>query len=172
LVIGGGGWQHNAALSADVVVSKIRLRQASSMYHRDSMSWDPHQLRLNEGAIGRSPSNPPPGRRTSSIEGKFIAGPIDVAWVIQAAQLGVKALLLGMVLWHLKGLRKCHTFKVSNLMVREWGITSDAKSRGLRKLERIGLIAVQRQGKRSPQVTIKRANTRQEFLNDCPALGG
>jgi DNA-binding transcriptional ArsR family regulator len=78
--------------------------------------------------------------------------------VIQAGQLGVKALLLGMVLWHLKGLRKFHTFKVSNMMVREWGITPDAKSRGLRKLERAGLIAVQRQGKRSPQVTLKRTN--------------
>jgi DNA-binding transcriptional ArsR family regulator len=128
------------------------------MYPRDSMSWDPLQLRLDEGAIKRSRSDPPQGRRTLSIEGRFIAGPIEAAWVIQAGQLGVKALLLGMVLWHLKGLRKFHTFKVSNMMVREWGITPDAKSRGLRKLERAGLIAVQRQGKRSPQVTLKRTN--------------
>ena len=122
--------------------------------HNSSMSWDPLQLRLDEGAVKGPQTGPRQGRRISSISGKFIAGPIEAAWVIQAAQLGVKTLLLGMALWHLKGLRKCNTFIVSNVMMREWGITSDAKSRGLRNLERAGLIAVERRGKRSPQVTL------------------
>jgi hypothetical protein len=62
------------------------------------MSWDPIQLRLDGAAIQKSQSAPSRGRRTSPISGKFIAGPIEVAWVIQAAQLGLKALLLGMAL--------------------------------------------------------------------------
>jgi hypothetical protein len=74
--------------------------------------------------------------------------------VCQARRLGVKALLVGLALWHIKGLRKSDTFIVSNLMLRDWGIQADAKSRALRKLERAGLIRVERQGKRSPQVTL------------------
>jgi hypothetical protein len=66
----------------------------------------------------------------------------------------VKALLVGLVLWHIKGLRKTDTFTVSNLILRDWGIEADAKRRALRKLEQAGLIAVERRGKRSPLVTL------------------
>jgi hypothetical protein len=74
--------------------------------------------------------------------------------VCQAGRLGVKALLVGLTLWHIKGLRKSNTFIVSNLKLRDWGIQADAKSRALRKLQRAGLITVERQGKLSPQVTL------------------
>ena len=94
------------------------------------------------------------GRRTSPIQGKFIAGPIDVSWMCKAGHLGVKALLVGLALWHIKGLRKAETFVVSNLMLHDWGIQPDAKRRALRSLEKAGLIKVERRGKRSPQVTL------------------
>jgi len=130
------------------------------MYPHDSrVDWDPNQLRLDEHAVQRSNAPRRAGRRASPILDRFIAGPIDAAWVIQAAQLGVKALLLGMVLWHLKGLRKTNSFVVSNLTTKEWGIGSDAKRRALRKLEKAGLITVERQGKRSPRITLLPANT-------------
>jgi DNA-binding transcriptional ArsR family regulator len=74
--------------------------------------------------------------------------------VVQASQLGVKALLVGLALWHLKKLRQADTFIVSNLMVQEWGVQPDAKNRALRKLEKAGLIKIERRGKRSPQVTL------------------
>jgi DNA-binding transcriptional ArsR family regulator len=74
--------------------------------------------------------------------------------VCQASQLGVKALLVGLALWHLRGLRKVDTFIVSNLMLRDWGIQPDAKRRALRKLKGAGLIRVEGKGKRSPQVTV------------------
>jgi hypothetical protein len=98
------------------------------------------------------------GRRASPIRGKFIAGPIDVQWVVQASRL-VKSLLVGLALWHLKRLRQADTFMVSNLMLQEWGVQPDAKSRALRALERAGLIRVERQGKRSPKVTLIVGNT-------------
>jgi hypothetical protein len=66
----------------------------------------------------------------------------------------VKALLVGLALWHLKGLRKADTVVVSNLMLQEWGVQPDAKTRALRKLEKVGLIRIERRGKRSPQVTL------------------
>lgn len=62
--------------------------------------------------------------------------------------------MVGLALWHLKKLRQSDTFTVSNLMLQEWDIRPDAKSRALRALERAGLIRVERRGKRSPRVTL------------------
>jgi hypothetical protein len=72
-------------------------------------------------------------------------------WLLQARRLGVTALLVGLALWHIKGLRKTDTFIVSNLMLQEWDIQPDAKRRALRALER---LKIERRGKRSPQVTL------------------
>ena len=66
----------------------------------------------------------------------------------------MKALLVGLALWHIRGLRKTDTFIVSNLMLPGLGVQPDAKRRALRKLENAGLIKVERRGKRSPQVTL------------------
>jgi len=74
--------------------------------------------------------------------------------VEEASRLGVKAFLVGLVLWYLKGLRRSHSFIVSNLMMQEWNVQPDAKARALRALERAGLIRVERRGKRNPQVTL------------------
>jgi hypothetical protein len=116
--------------------------------------WNPDHLRLDQDEVARSQGVKRQGRRPSPVKGKFIAGPVDVSWVCQASRLGVKALLVGLALWHLRGLRKTDTLILSNLMLRDWGIQPDAKRRGLRALERAGLIWVERRGKRSPQVTL------------------
>jgi hypothetical protein len=116
-------------------------------------NWDLNTLRLNQAAA-RFKGITGHGRRASPVRGKFIAGPINVSWIRKASQLGVKALLVGLALWHLRGLRKADTFIVLNLMLREWGVLPDAKRRALRVLERAGLIKIERRGKRSPQVTL------------------
>src|SRR6478672_5278248 len=131
----------------------MRIRQVSSMSPYNN-TWDPSSLRLDQDEVKRSQSDSRRGRRSSPIREKFIAGPIDVPWVVQASRLGVKALLVGLALWHLKKLRQADTFTVSNLMLQEWGVEPDAKSRALRALERAGLIRVERCGKRSPLVTL------------------
>jgi hypothetical protein len=125
-----------------------------SPYPNISTDWNPGRLRLTQGGVARSQGDSRQGRRSSPIQGKFIAGPVDVSWVCQAGHLGIKALLVGLALWHLKGLRKADTFIVSNLMVQDWGIQPDAKSRALRALEKAGLIRIERCGKRSPRVTL------------------
>jgi len=123
--------------------------------HIDTKSkWDPSNLRLYQGRLIRSQGVAHHGRHTPRIHRKFIAGPVDVDWVCRASRLGVKALLVGLALWHIRGLRKADTFIVSNLMVRDWGIEPDAKRRALRALENTGLIKIERRGKRSPQVTL------------------
>ena len=117
----------------------------------NSSNWDPRSLQLDQVTARRGTRQ---GRKVSPIQGKFIAGPIPVSWVCQAKRLGVTALLVGLALWHMKGLRKSNTFIVSNLMLRDWEIQPDAKGRALRKLEMAGLITVERRGKRSPHVTL------------------
>jgi DNA-binding transcriptional ArsR family regulator len=124
-----------------------------------NISWNPNCLMLDQTAVTGGQGGTRRGRQPSPIRNKFIAGPIDVSWVCQASRLGVKALLVGLALWHLKGLRRDDSFLVSNLMLQEWGIQPDAKRRALRKLEKAGLITVERQGKRSPRVTLVVGNT-------------
>ena len=123
-----------------------------------NVSWDPSRLRLIQDPVGRFQGSIRRGRRVSPIRGKFIAGPVDVSWLVQASQLGVKALLVGLTLWHIRGLRKADTFIVSNIMVQDWGILPDAKRRALRKLEEAGLIRVEKRGKLSPFVTLLAGN--------------
>ena len=123
-----------------------------------TLSWDPNRLRLVPSTTTALPASARGGRRASPIRGKFIAGPVDVSWVCQASRLGVKALLVGLALWHLKGLRRDTSFTVSNLMLQEWGIEPDAKRRALRALETASLISVELWGKRSPRVTLIAGN--------------
>jgi hypothetical protein len=66
----------------------------------------------------------------------------------------VTALWVGLALWFVRGLRGADSFLVSNLMMRDWGVLPDAKSRALRKLQKAGLIAIEARGKRSPLVTL------------------
>ncbi|MGB8741096.1 MAG: hypothetical protein WCD52_12860 [Xanthobacteraceae bacterium] len=94
------------------------------------------------------------GRRIAPAKGKFIAGPVDVTWLSQASKLGVTALWVGLSLWFLRGLRRSDSFTVSNLFMQKWDVLPDAKNRALRKLEKAGLITVERKGKRSPRVTL------------------
>jgi hypothetical protein len=116
--------------------------------------WDPSGLRLAPADAAGSELAPRRGRRAPSVRGRFVAGPIDVAWLARARKLGVTALWVGLGLWHLKGLRRADTFIVSNLMMQSWEVSPDAKSRALRALEKAGLIAIEPRGKRSPRVSL------------------
>ena len=120
----------------------------------NNTTWDPSCLRLDHEGVKRSQGATRRGRRASPVQGKFIAGPVDVVWLLQARRLGVTALLVGLALWHIKGLRRTDTFIVSNVMLQEWDIEPDAKRRALRALERAGLVKIERRSKRSPQVTL------------------
>jgi DNA-binding transcriptional ArsR family regulator len=120
----------------------------------NSKTWDPSHLRLDQTGVAQLNGRPRRGRQFSTIRNKFIKGPLDFVWLSEARQLGVTALWVGLGLWFLRGLRRSNSFVVSNLTMREWGVQPDAKARALRALERAGLIRVERQGKRSPQVTL------------------
>jgi hypothetical protein len=118
------------------------------------VNWDPGTFRLvsHNGTLPRAVTRR--GRRISSIHGKFVAGPVDVDWLSQARKFGVTTLWVGLFLWFLRGLKRSNSFIVSNLMIQEWGVQPDAKSRALRKLEKAGLITIELRGKRNPLVTL------------------
>jgi hypothetical protein len=116
--------------------------------------WNPSLLSLDESLMKLAKTHDGGGRQVSPVKDKFIKGPISAPWLIQASKLGVRPLLLGLVLWYLCGLRKARTVQISNVTCREWGIGPDAKRRALLKLEKAGLVAVERAEKRSPKVTL------------------
>jgi DNA-binding transcriptional ArsR family regulator len=120
--------------------------------HKYSGSWDPDNFRL--GPVDQAKADIPKGRRISPVRGRFIAGPIDVAWLSEARKIGVTALWVGLSLWFLRGMRQSDNFLVSNLTMQEWGVLPDAKRRALRKLKKAGLITVEQRGKRSPRVSL------------------
>jgi hypothetical protein len=86
------------------------------------------------------------------VAGRFLKGPIPMAWIAAADRAG--ALMVGMCLWHLKGLNKTETFKVSNVALAPWGVNRERKARGLRKLAAASLIALVGRPNASPMVTI------------------
>jgi hypothetical protein len=118
--------------------------------------FDPGRFRLDPTLIGAGTGRR--HRRSAASSGpRFIAGPVDVAWLQRARTLGVTALWVGLGLWFLRGLKRRDSFLVSNIAMQAWEVEPDAKSRALRALEGAGLIAVERRGRRSPLVTIRPA---------------
>jgi DNA-binding transcriptional ArsR family regulator len=128
--------------------------------HNNRGSWDPSSLRIGPGDVPSKKAAIRTGRRISSVRGKFIAGPVDVNWLSQARKLGVTPLWVGLCLWFLRGLKRSDNFIVSNLIMKEWDVLPDAKRRGLRSLEKAGLITIERRGRRSPRVTLLVINRR------------
>jgi hypothetical protein len=122
--------------------------------HNHRSSWDPSSFQIGPTDVATPKAAIRKGRRISLGKDKFIAGPVNVAWLSRARKLGVTALWVGLSLWFLRGLRHSDSFVVSNLIMREWDVLPDAKLRALRKLEKAGLITIERRGKRSPRVTL------------------
>jgi DNA-binding transcriptional ArsR family regulator len=99
---------------------------------------------------------PPQHPRTPRHKARelFLKGPIPWRWVQAAARLPGHALAVGLALWHLIGLRKCHMVRLSPSKPRSLGLSPRVARRGLKALERAGLLAVDRHRGRSPDVTV------------------
>ena len=75
-------------------------------------------------------------------------------WIVAAAALPGKALLVGLCLWRLAGAMKSRTVRLGNADLKPFGIDRAAKSRALSALEGAGLIEVAREPSRFPTVTL------------------
>src|SRR5215204_5312906 len=112
----------------------MRIRQVSSMSNNNyAMTWDPSKLQLTT-----SFSRPTAVRASCPRPSRdyFIKGPVNIAWLSRARALGVTALWVGLIIWHLRGMRGSDTIVLSNKKTRELNVLPDAKSRALRKLEK------------------------------------
>jgi hypothetical protein len=87
----------------------------------------------------------------------FLKGPIPWSWLTEAMQLPGKALAVGLVAWHLCGLKKSHTVHMEPSKLRSAGMSPRVARRGLKVLENAGLVAVSRHQGRAPDVTIQQS---------------
>lgn len=85
---------------------------------------------------------------------RFIWGPIPWDWLTAAAELSCSCVLVGLVLWHLAGLRKSSRVKFEYGRAAELGVPRSTVYRALVALESDGLVAVDRGRGRCPVVTI------------------
>ena len=84
----------------------------------------------------------------------FLKGPIPMAWLNEAAKLPGKTLNLGLAIWWLAGMAKTKTFKLTGKALGHVGISRDAASDAIKRLEAQGLIRVQRSPGQRPTVEI------------------
>jgi hypothetical protein len=85
--------------------------------------------------------------------GRFVA-PVPLAWFQRACRLPGKALAVALVVWHLARMRKTDTVRLTQAALNEFGVSRQAKYRGLRSLEAAGLVSVRRRAHRNPEVTV------------------
>ena len=88
------------------------------------------------------------------ISGAFIRGPLFLSWFKRAMAAGKPAVFVGLVLWYRKGLEKRDTVRLTNVELKNWGISRQTKYRGLDQLETAGLIKINRKCKHNPVVQI------------------
>jgi hypothetical protein len=84
----------------------------------------------------------------------FLKGPIPMAWLNVAARLPGKTLNVGIAIWWLAGMSKTTAFKLTGKSLDQLGVSRDAASDGLKRLEDNGLILVKRSPGQRPTVQI------------------
>jgi hypothetical protein len=92
----------------------------------------------------------PVARRT----GRFLKGPIPMAWLAKAAKLPGHALHVALAIRHQSDLEGNTTVALRNKHCKVFGVDRDTKRRGLAALEATGLVLVNRKPRRNPIVTI------------------
>lgn len=121
------------------------------------MAGDVDLERFRYSGSGVQPTNKrKPATKKARTVGAFIRGPIPLAWFIQAANIPRRnALVVGLVLWHLAGLRGERVGLVLCVgRCKPFGIGRKAVERGLRELESAGLIRVERGSGRCARVDL------------------
>jgi len=84
----------------------------------------------------------------------FLKGPIPMAWLNAAAKLPGKTLNVGVAIWWLAGMSKTTAFKLTRKALNQLGVSRDATSDALKRLEEHGLILVKRSPGQRPTVEI------------------
>jgi len=122
------------------------------------------ELRLGNRQTQRTVAGTPSKDRDSAVQEAgiprhdkgehFLKGPVPLNWLAQAARCGSKALHVAIILWYRAGLKRSPTVKIPRWTADKFGLRRHAKTRGLKALERAGLVRVKRQQGCSPEVTL------------------
>src|SRR5438309_1656149 len=113
---------------------------------------DIDSYRLPPGMTGppKLPKRPPRHRQGE----RFLRGPIPWNWLQAAIGMPGKALHVAIVLWREAGCRKNRTVRFRSTVLRAMGIGPQAARRGLRKLEKAGLLTIGQKPGQSLEVII------------------
>ena len=84
----------------------------------------------------------------------FLRGPIPLKWLSRAAALSGKTLNLAIALWWRHGMAKREPFKLTQKALEYLNVDRGAASAGLVRLERAGLILVERREGQRPIISI------------------
>lgn len=87
--------------------------------------------------------------------GRFLRGPVPLAWMTKAARLTGKSFTVGMAVWYLRGLRQSERVSLTPATWEQFGLDRFAVGRGLKQLESAGLVNVERHRGRCSLVTIR-----------------
>jgi hypothetical protein len=86
--------------------------------------------------------------------GRHLKGPIPWDWVVQAAMLPGKALVVGLCLWRISGATKSKTVVLANRELEPFAIGRSTKARALAALEGAGLIRTERRPGRWSEIIL------------------
>jgi len=124
--------------------------------------FDPEELRLSE-------AEKPPRYNQNSVRkrkkwqgGWFVKGPLPLSWLTKAARLQGKVLHVGIALWFLVGLKRSRRVRLPQSTLKIFGVSRQASYRALRRLEKNGLVLVERHPGRLPIVTLLEVTTTRE----------
>lgn len=101
------------------------------------------QLNRTSGALVEAP-----------LKEIFLKGPIPMKWLNKAAKLPGKSLHVANALWWLHGMSKGKPFKLTQKALDYFAVGRDAASDGLDRLEKRGLIQVERKAGQRPTIAI------------------
>jgi DNA-binding MarR family transcriptional regulator len=88
----------------------------------------------------------------------FIKGPVPLRWLVEAANLGPDALVVGLILWYKNGMKKQPSFRMGQGEIAKLlHVSRRTVLRGIKRLERKGLIMILRAPGQKLIVTITQA---------------
>lgn len=135
---------------------------AAKQAHIERKVWDPGSQTFTatgEATDGDMAALEQIADRLSGSAGRYLKGPVPWPWIVAAATLPGRALLVGLCLWRLAGSTRNRTVVLGNRELAPFGIDRAAKSRALAALEGAGLITISRQARQLPVVTLPASHT-------------
>ena len=113
-----------------------------------------HQEQVEEAEVETSLVRQSKSRRLE----RFLKGPIPIREIAAAARLPGKALALLLAINHQTDLTGKVTVTLPASLLANLGISRDAKARGLKLLERVGLVSVVRSKGRAARIQLHKPN--------------